>query len=302
VGSSNLFTPMFSRAPFLLLLFLTGACAWNAAGRTGCSPTGPPHALPEGLDESSGVALSRIHPGVFWSHNDGDVSLLYALNAEGQLLSLVPFVAPRVADLEDLATGECPQGSCLYLADTGDNQEVRPRLQLLRVPEPGSLDRPGLLEAEVFPISLPDGPRDIEAIFVLPGEEVFFISKGRRNPVTVYRYPRPLRPEETVTLEAVQNLSEGSMAIPAQITGADASTDGRLVVLRSYEALFFYRLEDGRLHPVEGGRVALGTLREPQGEGVAFGTDSRILLTSEAGIFGDVGGILELECRDVMSR
>ena len=293
---------MFSRSPFLLLLSLTGACAWNAAGRTGCSTVVPPYPLPDGLEESSGVALSRIHPGVFWSHNDGDVSVLYALNAEGQLLGLVPFGAPRVSDLEDLATGECPQGSCLYLADTGDNQEVRPQLQLLRLPEPGSLDRPRVMEAEVFPFTLPDGPRDIEAIFVLPGEEVFFISKGRRDPITVYRYPGPLRPEETVRLEAVQTLSQGSMPIPAQITGADASTDGRLVVLRSYEALFFYRVEDGRLQPVEGGRVALGTLQEPQGEGVAFGTDSRILLTSESGVFGGVGGIRELECRDVMSR
>jgi hypothetical protein len=158
------------------------------------------------------------------------------------------------------------------------------------------------MEAEVFPFSLPDGPRDIEAIFVLPGEEVFFVSKGRRDPITVYRYPLPLRPEETVTLEAVQTLSEGSMAIPAQITGADASTDGRLVVLRSYEALFFYRVDDGRLQPMEDGRVALGTLQEPQGEGVAFGTDSRILLTSESGMFGGVGGIREMECLDAMSR
>jgi hypothetical protein len=246
--------------------------------------------------------MSRVHPDVFWSHNDGDVSVLYALTAGGQLLGRIPFAAPRISDLEDLAAGECPRGSCLYLADTGDNQEVRPRLQLLRIPEPGSLDRPGLMEAEVFPFSLPDGPRDIEAIFVLPGEEVFFVSKGRRDPITVYRYPLPLRPGETVTLEAVQTLSEGSMAIPAQITGADASTDGRLVVLRSYEALFFYRVDDGRLQPMEDGRVALGTLQEPQGEGVAFGTDSRILLTSESGMFGGVGGIREMECLDAMSR
>jgi hypothetical protein len=290
------------RPGLLLVLLLTGACAWNAAGRTGCSPVSPPHPLPQGLEESSGVALSRTHPGVFWSHNDGNVSVLYALTAEGQLLGRIPFAAPRISDLEDLSTGDCPQGSCIYLADTGDNQEVRPRLRLLRIPEPGSLDHPGPMEAEVFPFALPDGPRDIEAIFILPGEQVFFISKGRRDPVTLYRYPLPLRPEETVTLEAVQNLSDGSMSIPAQITGADASADGRLVILRSYQALFFYRVDDGRLDPLEAGRVAHGTLQEPQGEGVAFGANSRILLTSEAGMFGGVAEIRELECRDVANR
>jgi len=277
------------------LLFLAGGCAWNAAGSTGCQLVEPPFPLPEALHESSGIAWSRAHPGILWSHNDGGEALLFALDREGTLLARIPFVGARMWDWEDLAVGDCPAGSCLYLADTGDNQEVRPQLLLIRIPEPESLEE-APLTAEVFPFALPDGPRDIEAIFVLPGESVHFISKGRKDPLTVYRYPLPLRADELVTLEEVQTLSDGSMSIPAQVTGADASPDGRLVAVRSYEALYLYQVENGRLILGEGDRVALGTLQEPQGEGVGIGPGGQIVLTTEAGNFGGVAALRVLQC------
>jgi len=282
----------------LSLLLLAGGCAWNAAGNTGCQPTAPPRALPESLHESSGVARSLAHPGILWSHNDGGDALLYALDLDGKLVARIPFHGARIWDWEDLAVAECPGGSCLYLADTGDNQEVRTQLQLLRILEPAILEEDPL-SAEVFPMALPDGARDIEAVFVLPGEEVFFISKGRSDPLTVFHYPPPLRTDEVVILEEVQTLSDRAMPILAQVTGADASPDGSVVAVRSYEALYFYRVEEGRLVVIEGGRVALGTLQEPQGEAVGFGPDGQILLTTEAGDFGGVAALRVLECPEV---
>ncbi|MGW8265664.1 MAG: hypothetical protein ACWGSQ_04800 [Longimicrobiales bacterium] len=225
--------------------------------------------------------------------------MLFALDQEGGLVARIPFVGARMWDWEDLAVGDCPTGTCLYLADTGDNQEIRPRAQLLRITEPVLLEETPLT-AEVFPITLPNGPRDIEAIFVLPGGEVYFISKGRNDPLTVYRYPLPLRPNELVSLEEVQTLSDGSMSLFSQVTGADASPDGRMVVVRSYEALFFYRVEDGHLTPLEGGRVALLTLQEPQGEAVGFGPEGRIILTTEAGSFGGDAALRILQCGEAI--
>jgi hypothetical protein len=204
-------------------------------------------------------------------------------------------------DWEDLSVGDCPTGTCLYLADTGDNQEVRSRGQLIRIPEPVTLEE-SPLAAEVFPIVLPNGARDIEATFVLPGGEVYFISKGRKDPLTLYRYPLPLRAGELVVLEEVQTLSDGPRFIPSQVTGADSSPDGRLVVVRSYEALDFYRVDEGRLIPLEGGRVALGTLHEPQGEAVGFGPDGQIFLTTEAGNFGGVAALRVLQCGEAIGN
>lgn len=263
---------------------MAGSCAWNAAGTTGCEPTGPGRALPDVLRESSGVAWSRSQPGVLFSHNDGGhEASIYALDVHGTLLGEIPLKGVRNRDWEDMATAECENGACIYLADVGDNEEVRDRIVLYRLPDTGVYDGSPQV-AEAFPMVLPDGPRDMESVFVLPGEEVFFVSKGRSHAVTLYRYPPPLRTGEIVTLEAVQTFSGGRLSIPKQVTGADASPDGSIVAIRSYESLRFFHVEKGRLVPVEGGRVALRTLYEAQGEAVGLGPNGKVALTSEAAL------------------
>jgi hypothetical protein len=139
----------------------------------------------------------------------------------------------------------------------------------------------------------------MEAMFILPGEEVFFVSKGRSHPVTLYRYPPPLRAGERVTLEAVQDLSEARLSIPRQVTGADAAVDGTLVSLRSYEAISFFEVDAGRLVPIPGGRVDLRTLNELQGEAVALGPNGQVVLTSE-GILNRPASMVELRCPAVL--
>ena len=39
-------------------------------------------------------------------------------------------------DLEDVAVGRCPAGSCVFIADIGDNASVRASVAILRAPEP----------------------------------------------------------------------------------------------------------------------------------------------------------------------
>lgn len=279
------------KAPLLPFLMLFGSCGWNAAGMTGCQPNGSARALPEGLNESSGVAWSRSSPGVLFSHNDGGhEATLYALDTAGALLGEISLEGAQNRDWEDMAIGTCGTGTCVYLADVGDNAGARDRIILYRTREPEILlGSPGTVEttlgasqtAEAFPMVLPDGPRDMEALFVLPGEEVFFVSKGRHQRVTLYRYPPPLRTGETVTLEAIQSFSQDRLPTPRQVTGADASADGRTVAIRSYESLTFYTWKDDQLVPMEGGRVYLRTLDEAQGEAVALGPGGKVALTSE---------------------
>ena len=283
------------KGPLLLSLLLAGSCGWNAAGDTGCQPLGPPRALPRSLRESSGVAWSRFRPNVLFSHNDGGhQATVFALDLQGSLLGEIPLRGIRNQDWEDMATGDCEAGACIYLADIGDNAEVREEIVLYRVVDSGVFDG-SPQEAESFPMVLPDGSRDMEAVFVLPGEEVFFVSKGRSDAVTLYRYPPPLRAGETVTLEAVQTFSEGRLPIPKQVTGADASRDGSLIAIRTYQSLSFFRWENGRLVAMEGGRVALRTLGEAQGEAVGLGPDGEVVLTSEA-VLSRSATMMVLEC------
>src|SRR5512134_1710243 len=81
--------------------------------------------LPDVLRESSGLALSKTQPGVIWSHNDsGDTPTLYAIDLKARLLATVMVDNAVAQDWEDIAAGPCPLGeggSCLYIADTGNN-------------------------------------------------------------------------------------------------------------------------------------------------------------------------------------
>lgn len=200
-------------------------------------------------------------------------------------------------DWEDLAAGPCGEARCLYIADVGDNEENRadPGLYRVREPAPGDAET---LPAERFPIRFPDGPRDVEAIYLLPGERVFLVSKGRNHRVEVYRVPAPLgRPGPPLELERIQTLTRVSPALPRHVTGGAATPDGALVALRTYETLVLYRPDrEGRLEEVPGSRVNLRHLREPQGEAVAFLPGNRIVLTSEAGPFGEGPAIGRLTC------
>jgi hypothetical protein len=250
--------------------------------------------LPGELHEASGVAVSLRHPGIYWTHNDAG-SVLFAVDGSGTVVGRFP-VRPRLRDWEDLAVAGCPQGgSCLYMADLGDNYEERAFGLILRVPEPDPAAS-DTLRPEVFPVRLPDGPRDIEALLVLPGERVLAVTKGRNHPVTVYRYPGALRPD-TVTLEEVQRLSGGPRILPRQVTGGAVSPRGTVVALRTYESVQFYRIAADTLVPVEGGLVNLRPLREAQGEGIGIGLDGAVVLSSEGGPAGGPASFSFMRCQ-----
>lgn len=229
--------------------------------------------------------------------------MLYAVDQEGSITARFP-LSERLGDWEDLAVSTCTEhGSCLYLADLGDNYEERSagRIQLHRMLEPdptGSgdeLDAEGRLPSESFPIRLPDGARDIEALLVFPGERVYVITKGRNHPVTVYRYPPPLRPD-TVTLEHVQELTSRARITPRQVTGGAVDPRGAVFALRTYESLQFYRMDGDTLAVLDGALVNLYTLQEGQGEGVGIGLDGLVALTSEGGTAGGPGSMTLMRC------
>jgi hypothetical protein len=280
-------------------VLLVGSCTgWSGAG-PGCETFLEPQRLPDELEESSGVAASLRAPDVYWTHTDngGRSASVVAVDQTGALVGRARIQGQRVFDTEDLASAACREGSCLYLADIGDNYGERDTLVILRAVEPDPRSEGDLVFQRLL-LDLPDGPRDAEAIFVLPGERLFLVTKGSEEPVTLYRYPPPLRPDTLVTLEAVQQLSETPRVLPRQVTGAAASSDGSLVVLRTYETLLFHRWNGSALVPIaEEGVVNLRTLREAQGEGVGFGADGLVALTSESGPSGAGASIALLRCR-----
>ncbi len=275
----------------VVALLSIGACEPTTTASLNCQSTTTTISLPEELEETSGVTVSLSQPDVFWTHND-DGSVLTAMNSVGEIISRIR-IRPSLTDWEDIATSSCAGGkSCLYLADTGDNLERRSAgdISIRRLEEP-DLDSPNFrvtlnqqipeFDTDVFPVRLPDGPRDIEALLVLPGEDIYVSTKGRNGPVAIYRYPPPLRPD-TVTLELVQELSPGARVIPRQVTGGSVSPEGDILALRTYESLQFFKFVADTLVPIKDGQIDLRSLLEAQGEGIAIGPGGLLVLTSEA--------------------
>jgi hypothetical protein len=251
--------------------------------------------LPRELAEASGLALGT-RPGTLWTHNDaGGGPVIFAIDTTGAVLARIEVTGARNTDWEDIAAAPCPAGTCLYIADIGDNRERRNHIRIYRVPEPAP-DAAATAPAEIFRFRYPDHPRDAEAFFIR-GRDVFIITKGRSGPVAVFRAPLPA-PGGTATLQHVQDLTLVAPQLPQQVTGAALAADGRTVAVRSYAMLQLYRIAQDRLDPlVPGGGIDLAPLSEPQGEAVAAGADGVFFLASEARGEAQPGPISRLVCR-----
>ncbi len=303
------------------LLLLTGAAlaaacgtgdapAQQAAGRDSgresreggsssevCRVDRKPQPLPDEIHEASGVAPSRAHGGVFWTHNDSGDPVVYAVSADGSLAGQVRVSGAKVEDWEDIALAPCPGGGdCLYVADIGDNQAERASVTVWRVPEPAPGDaesRP----AEALVFRYPDGAQDAEALFVLPDGRIHVVTKGETGAIAVYRAPAAAA-GGTATLERVRELAGSEVNRAERVTGASASADGRWVAVRTLRELAVYpadALTGGGAAP-EPRRMDLRELDEAQGEGVGFTPDGAVLLTSEGGKKKDPATFARLAC------
>lgn len=250
------------------------------------------------LPEASGVAASRRTPGVFWAHNDSANPILFALGEGGSVTGQVKVTGAAVDDWEDIAVGSCPQRSCVYIADIGDNNKNRGHVTVYRAPEPSPKDA-ATGPAEVFEAVYPDGAHDAEALFVTSDADVYIITKGDPGPVVLYRFPRPLTQGRRMQLQRVGTPMIDAKKVDAKDrpTAADVSRDGTWVAVRTTHQVRFYRTADliaGRWR--EAFRTDLGGLKEPRGEGITFAADGLVVLVGEGGGLSAPGTFARLSC------
>jgi hypothetical protein len=249
-----------------------------------CVVAAGPVMLPE-IPESSGLAVSRRNPGLLWSHNDsGNAAVLFALDAAGIVRARIR-VPISTRDWEDISAARCPAGDCLYLADIGDNKGIRPRIQIYRVPEPAA-DAAQTGPAEAFNATYVDGPHNAEAMFVVD-PDVFIVTRDRTGVV----YRATITPgKREITFRPIAQL------LLAAVTDAEASRDGKSVVVRTSDEAVLYRTADlirGNGTPYL--RIPIAGLNEPQGEGVAL-DGNMLYLSSEGGPWTRAGRFVSLRC------
>lgn len=273
--------------------------------------------LPDELRESSGLAISRTQPGVLWSHNDsGDAPNLYAVDMSGKLLGQFKVANALARDWEDIAAGVCPvemaragspqKSECLYVADTGDNDQIRPEVTIYVMLEPrvgGSGAQPPVVPARSFHYRYPDKPTDAEALAVLPNGDLTIVSKGRNGTIDFFSIAaatvaKAIGATETVTAQYVGNTGIKPEPNTGQlVTAAAMSPDGKTLAVRTYYEVYFFELVS------EGGQTRWRDLQrpcslgdaEPQGEGIDYLDANTLLLTSERSR-GRPGTIHRLQC------
>ena len=267
----------------------------EAASASPCETPRVTGRIPRILHEASGVTFGLAQPGLLWVLADDGPPVIFALDSTGSVRAQVLLRNARNKDWESIASAHCAAGNCLYIGDIGDNLRQRNTVRIYRAPEP-RLGQESVT-ADIFEFRYPNGPHDAEALFVLPNEQLYVVTKGRSEPITVYRYPGTLRSDSIVTLEPVQQLSASFVQLPEMVTGAGSTPDGKTIVLRTYSSVQLYHMENGQLVPqLPGTGVSLEPLHESQGEGVDIASDGTIVLVSELGLDEGLAPLSRLKC------
>lgn len=187
----------------------------------------------ENLVEISGIAPSYHNPTRLWAHNDsGDSARIFALQHNGQYEGGVSLGIPAL-DWEDMTNALAPDGQhYLYIADFGDNSELRVNFQIHKVLEPTDLT--ATPSFETFTLSYPDGSHNAEAIVARHEEETLYILTKHTERTQVFRINQDdLSIQETNILDFSDLGIEGSPLV----TGASLSPDGNTLFIRTYTSI-----------------------------------------------------------------
>lgn len=266
-------------------------------GAPSCPACGAPAATgalgDAALTEVSGVVASLAHPGVFWVHNDsGDVARFFAVDATGKRLATISVSGAGAIDWEDLARGPCPAGTCIYLADIGDNQEKRAAYTVYRVPEPATI-ADATVTAERLDFTYPDGSHNAETLLVHPVTgAITIVTKVFVGTSSIYTFPLPLTPGAAAVLKDVGGVKPPSGSV--LFTGGDVHPQGTGVLLRTYSAVWYYPLSATATvaEALQGPPCPMPVATETQGEAVGWLPDGKGYVTISEGVGAPLNKVL----------
>ncbi|MGQ4487093.1 WD40 repeat domain-containing protein [Streptomyces sp. SAS_281] len=223
------------------------------------------------ITESSGLAASRLHPGIYWTHNDSDDGpYVFAVDSRtGKTVATITMKGvgqPR--DVEAISIG--PDGN-VYVGDIGDNLNGSwDHVWIYRFPEPKTL-KDATVRATQFDVKYADGPRNAEALMVHPRTGRVYIASKNEDGGGLYEGPAKLS-------TGGDNVFKRVGEVPWVTDGA-FSPDGKELVLRSYFSARGYTFANGRL----GKDYDVESPLLPQSESVTYTADGSALMYGSEG-------------------
>jgi hypothetical protein len=259
----------------ILLIYSSVSCSGNEIP---WSPYG--RFTEKEIKESSGFVKSRQFKNVFWTHNDsGDKARIFATTAKGRLIKQIRIPEAKNVDWEDIAVDD---SGYLYIGDFGNNSNKRKDLTIYVVEEPNPYQDSYAKVIKRVPFRFPDQTKfpdpnnmnfDSEATFWAQGN-LYILTKHRSDlKTTLYRFG-PLENNKAQTVTKI-----GEFDVDGTVTAADASSDGKKLLVLCYEYLYlFEKPEDSDNYLA--GKFKRILLEGRSNEGVSFEGDN-VLFTNE---------------------
>ncbi|MDB5116759.1 MAG: hypothetical protein JWQ79_2251 [Mucilaginibacter sp.] len=258
------------------------------------------HLQDKEMNEISGIAASGINKDIYYIHNDsGDTSRFFAITPDGTLRATIYYKGnPKkplgAVDCEDIAVGPgpIPKKSYVYVGDIGDNDSYRKYITIYRVEEQTSWLKGGSIAANSAPLHLkyPDGPKDAETLMIDPIKKLIYIVSKRRDTVNVYTTPLAYKPNDTLVLTLRCKLFFKGFKPFKWITAGDISKDGRQILLKNYEKVFYWKRKENEpvWETMQRKPQELNYQMEKQGEAIGFTPDGKGYYTTSEGVYSPI--------------
>ena len=259
------------------------------------------------IREASGLAASRKHSGVLYTHNDsGDRNRIFAINEWGKYLGTYDLSGAQARDWEDMAIGPGPIAGedYLYVGDIGDNRAYYSTKIIYRVLEPNATRDPSKPESKIltgverFEFRFPShaGNANSETLMVDPHTgDLFIVRKTKDHPLQVFWARAPFGAPEGGVIELQEyhatcidynhECRDQHYNSPSkgQLVGGDISPSGLGLLIKSYKAVYYWRRSSLEESFFDSDPRILPYKAESQGEAICWDANEKGYFTLSEG-------------------
>jgi hypothetical protein len=231
--------------------------------------------------EISGLADSKLNPGMLWVHEDsGTPAQLTLVTHEGVVQKTIPIKGISNRDWEEMTLAD----ASIYIGDIGDNNQSAAEYFIYQFAEPlSSVDT--IRQVQTIRFRYSDGPHDAEAFWVDAVTKDIYLLTKRDVASRLYKIAYPYA-SGLNTANYIGSLNYNG------VTGATITGDAKELIIKTYDKLYYYKeasmttLIDAL---VNNRYTLLAYQAEPQGEAIGFAQNNTGFFTvSEKAFAADV--------------